>query len=222
MLFLDSSDIESIRDWNGTGVIDGVTTNPTILRKQGVVDVGKQISLIAEAIAPRPVAVEITFNEHEDTITACRRLHALAPNVVIKVPVVAADGTPALPLIHQLREESIPVNATACFTVGQTFLAAKAGADYVTVFWSRILEEGGDAADVVASTRKLLEAHELPTKILVGSLRRADDIARSLLAGAHVVTSPPNLLNRWIDHYYARETVAQFDNDERQRTASRG
>ncbi|MFL4907726.1 transaldolase family protein [Streptomyces sp. MMS24-I2-30] len=217
MLFLDSSDIEAVRTWHSTGTIDGVTTNPSILRKQGVTNVEKQISIIAELIAPQPVAVEITSADASDVLAACRRLHAIGPNVVVKIPIVDANGSPALSLLHRLHSENIPTNATTCFTVGQAFLAAKAGADYVTLFWSRILEEGGDAAAIVASTRRLLNEHALPARILVGSLRRADDLTQALLAGAHVVTAPPELLGRWADHHYARETAAQFDADERRR-----
>lgn len=217
MLFLDSVDLTEVRRWHSCGVIRGVTTNPTIVRKQGIIDVEAQLALIAEVVAPSPIAVEVTLNAGEDTLAAARRLHGIAPNVMIKVPVVTADGTPGLPVIHQLHQEGVPVNATACFTLGQTYLAAQAGADHVTVFWSRILEEGAEAADVVSSARTLVERDGLATRILVGSLRRADDIGRALLAGAHIATVPPALLSRWVDHYFARETVAQFDRDERER-----
>lgn len=217
MIFLDSGNLDAVREWRSWGIVEGVTTNPTILRKQGVVDVEKHLVALTEAAGGHPVAIEVLVTDLETTLADALRLHSLAPNIVVKVPVVAAAGRPALDVVRRLSDAGITVNATACFTVGQMVLAARAGAAYTTVFWSRIWEEGGDAVDVVASARALFDRHGQDTKILVGSMRRTDDITRSLLAGADVVTVPPALLTRWADHHYSRESAAEFDRDERER-----
>ena len=218
MLFLDTGKVDEVRQWAATGVIDGVTSNPTVLRKAGIIEDDALAALVAAA-GQLPVSVEADSSDAGRLLENCRTVAKLGENVVIKVPVICADGRHNLEVIRTLCGEGLKVNATACFTVGQAYTAARAGAAYVSLFWSRIAEEGGDPAQIVTTAKALLDREQLSARLLVGSIRRADDITRALVAGADIVTVAPPLLSRWVDHQYARATVAEFDRDERARRA---
>jgi transaldolase len=212
-IFLDSSNLDEVKKWVQEGVIDGVTTNPTIMYKDGVRDVEGCIRGICEALGERPVSVEVTSNDHEEMLQQSRAFANWSPRVVIKIPIVNQDGLSSLSVINKLTNQNIAVNATAILSFNQAVLATKAGATYVSIFAGRIADEGNDPAVTIRNVRSWLDMWGYTAKIIVGSIRGVIDVQAAALAGAHVVTVPPQFLPKMVDHKYARETVRQFNED---------
>jgi transaldolase len=212
-IFVDSSDIREIKKWDGQGVVDGVTTNPSIMLKDGVCDMEESTRRICSLMGARPVSIEVTSNDQNEMIRQGRQFASWGENVVVKVPVVNEYGESCLGVIHTLNQEHIRVNATAIPSFNQAMLAAKAGATYVSIFAGRIADEGGDSALVIRNVRHWLDEWGCRAEIIVGSMRGPVDIQNSALAGAHVVTIPPQFLPKMIDHKYTRDTVRQFNRD---------
>jgi transaldolase len=127
--------------------------------------------------------------------------------------VVNEYGESCLSVIHRLSQEGVVVNATAILSFNQAILAAKAGATYVSIFAGRVADEGNDPAVVIRNVRRWLDDWEFSTRIIVGSIRTVMDIQNAALAGAHIITIPPQFLPKMVDHRYTRETVRQFVHD---------
>ncbi|MCJ7743276.1 MAG: hypothetical protein MUO99_01780 [Dehalococcoidales bacterium] len=212
-IFIDSAKISEIEKWLEMGVIDGVTTNPSVMLKDGVYDAEAGAKEIATLVNPKPVSVEVTTNDLDEMIIQARRFASWAPNIVIKIPQITQDGTPCYGIIRQLENEGIKVNATAALSLGQVILAAKAGGTYISIFTGRISDEGGNAYEVVRNSVEWLERWKLQSKIVVGSIRSVGDVLTAAMAGAHIITIPPQFLSKMADHQYTRETVRQFVND---------
>lgn len=212
-IFLDTANITEIRRWLAEGLVDGVTTNPSIMLNDGVYDMERGAKQIAEAVFPRPVSVEVTSNDHEEMVSQARVFARWAENIVVKIPVINESGVPSLCVIKALVEEGILVNCTACLSYGQATMAAKVGATYVSIFAGRLSDEGNDAPRVIRATADWLARWGYKAKILVGSIRRAYDIQEASEAGAHIVTTPPQFLLKLLDHKYSRDTVRGFNQD---------
>lgn len=212
-IFIDSSDLKEIKKWDGQGVVDGVTTNPSIMLKDGAFDMEECTRRVCSMMSDRPVSIEVTTNDHSEMIRQGRHFASWAGNVVVKIPVVNEYGESSLGAIHTLNSEGIRVNATAILAFNQAMLAAKAGATYVSIFAGRIADEGGDSAAVIRNVRHWLDEWGCRAEIIVGSMRGPVDIQTAALAGAHIVTVPPQFLPKMIDHKYTRETVRQFNQD---------
>jgi len=212
-IFLDSADLAEIRRWQVYGVLDGVTTNPSILLKDGGYDIEARAKEVCQEVHPKPVSVEVTTNDHLEMLQQGRLFASWADNVVVKIPVVNEQGEPSLDVVKTLVDEGIKVNMTACLSFGQVVLGAKAGATYVSIFAGRVSDEGSDATTVVRNSVDWLHHWGYESKIIVGSIRATIDIQAAALAGSHVVTVPPQFLYKFIDHQYSRATVRQFNND---------
>ena len=212
-IFLDSANLKEIQKWNNMGIIDGVTTNPSIMLKDGAYNMETRAKEIAKLIFPHPLSVEVTTNDLSEMITQSRNFDSWAQNMVIKIPQINQDGVPCYGVIKQLEDSGIKVNATAALSIGQVMLAAKAGATYISIFAGRISDEGGDSSVVIADSVDWLERWDYKSKFIVGSIRSVGDAISAALAGAHIVTIPPAMLARMADHQYTRETVKQFIND---------
>jgi len=212
-IFLDSSKLDEVRNWLRQGVVDGVTTNPSIMLKDGVLELEEGCRDICRLVGDRPVSIEVTTNDHEEMIRQARGFATWAPNVVVKIPIVNEEGESSLGVIHVLTNESIAVNATAILSFNQAILAAKAGATYVSIFAGRVADEGNDPNVIIRNVRSWLDAWGYTAKIIVGSIRTVMDIQSAALAGAHIITIPPQFLPKMIDHKYSRETVRQFNQD---------
>ncbi len=219
-IFLDTSKIAEIEKWLRHGVIDGVTTNPSIMFKDGHRDMRTTIREIAALIAPRPVSAEVYTNDPEEMLEQAREFASWAENVVAKITVITQQGEACLRVIKTLEEENIRVNCTAVLSFNQSVLAAKAGATYISLFVGRINDEGNDGPEVVRKTRQWLDQWSYRSKIIVGSIRSVMDIQQAAMAGAHVITIPPEFLSKMVDHKYSRETVAQFVADGRKAFAA--
>ncbi len=212
-IFLDTANTHEIRRWLACGVIDGVTTNPSIMLKDGVSDLAARVLEIAQLLGDRPFSVEVVTNDPEEMLRQARHFARWASNIVVKITIVSETGEPCLNVVHQLVSEGIRVNVTACMSLGQAMLAAKAGATYVSLFSGRIADEGNDPAAVIGNTRRWLDMWSSSTKIIVGSIRGVIDIQQAALAGAHVITIPPQLMSKLADHKYSRFTVSEFVRD---------
>ena len=212
-IFIDSANLTEIEKRLRMGIADGVTTNPSIMFKDGVYDMEQGAKEIAALIHPRPISVEVTTDDPDEMITQAREMASWAPNIVIKIPQVARDGTPCYGVIKQLESEGIKVNATVAMFLGQVILAAKAGATYISIFAGRVGDEGGNAPEVIRNSVEWLERWKYESRIIVGSIRSVADILQAALAWAHIITIPPQFLTRMADHKYTRATVAQFLTD---------
>lgn len=212
-LFIDTADVSAIRRWLDWGVIDGVTTNPSIMLKDGAYDMESRAREIAEIVFPRPVSVEVTTNDHEEMVEQARRFAGWGANVVAKIPVINEFGEPSLGVVRTLEESGVRVNVTACLSFGQAAMAAKAGATYVSIFAGRVADEGNDPARLVAQFIEWLARWDYSTKLICGSVRGAGNIQEWALAGAHVITVPPQILAKFVDHHYSRESVRGFNED---------
>lgn len=212
-IFLDSAEVSEIKKWLDYGVLDGVTTNPSIMLKDGGYDIKARAKEIAELIHPRPLSVEVYTNDFEEMLDQAHTMAKWAPNVVVKIPVLNEYGAPCLGVVKALILEGIKVNMTACLSFGQVAMGAKAGATYCSIFAGRVSDEGHDAPMLIRQTVKWLKEWGYPTKVIVGSIREAINVQDAALAGAHVLTVPPQFLEKWVDHHYTRATVKGFNQD---------
>jgi transaldolase len=212
-IFLDSANQREIEKWLNEGIIDGLTTNPSIMFKDGVYDIEQGARKFCALFGERPVSVEVTTNDREEMVRQARVFARWAQNVVVKIPVINEDGESCLGVINALNREGILVNTTAILSFNQAILAAKAGATYVSIFAGRVADEGNDPTVVIRNVRQWLDDWDYTAKIIVGSIRTVMDIQAAALAGAHIITVPPQFLSKMVDHKYTRETVHQFNQD---------
>jgi len=217
-IFIDSADMAEIKKWVGMGIADGVTTNPSIMLKDGVHDMEKGAREIATLIDPLPLSVEVTTNDLKEMITQAKEFASWAPNIVIKIPQETEDGVPCYGVMRQLESTGIKVNATVALSLGQVILAAKTGATYISIFAGRVGDEGGNVSEVIMNSVEWLERWEFESRIIVGSVRSVADILQAAMAGAHIITIPPQFLTKMADHKYTRDTVRQFVSDAQEAT----
>jgi len=203
--FLDTADIAEIRELAATGLIDGITTNPSLVAKSGrkFVDAIKEI---CSAIAG-PVSAEVPATDHATMLAEGRKLAAIAPNVVVKTP-LTPDG---LKTCKALRAEGIRVNVTLCFSPAQAILAAKAGASYISPFVGRLDDVGSDGMGLIADIVQIYEAYpEFETEVLVASVRHPIHVVAAAKLGADVVTLPPAVLRQMYNHPLTDKGLAAF------------
>lgn len=218
-LFVDSANVSEIKKWLDYGVLDGVTTNPSIMLNDGGYDLEARAREIAQLVEGRPVSVEVTTNDLVDMEKQARIISRWAPNIVVKIPIINEEGVPCLKVVRSLTSDGIKVNVTAILSFGQVVMATKAGATYASIFAGRVSDEGHDASKVIHMAAEWLTRWSYPTKIIVGSIREAINIQDAAAAGAHIVTSPPQFLAKFVDHHYSRATVQGFNEDARKALA---
>ena len=218
-IFLDTGNISEIKTFHKMGIIRGVTTNPTILLKEGVAGgmdgIRELTQQIAQIISPLPLSVEVTSNDRIEMIEQAEKFCEWAENINVKVTIHGPQGeTENLEVIHELEQKKdIRVNVTAMMSAQQCFLAAMAGASWVSIFGGRVNNMGYNSCSEIARLRKLLDQFELRARIIVGSTREILNIIEWLEAGAHIVTVTPALLKGMIVHPYSKETVQMFLRD---------
>jgi len=220
-IYLDSACAPEIEKWLNSALIDGVTTNPTIMYRDGEYDLKKGVNKLAALIAPRPLSVEVISNDPEEMYLQGREYAAWRDNIVIKIPQVNTDGVPCYSVMHRLEDEGIRVNATVALSLSQVILSAKAGASFISIFAGRISDEGGNTTEVIADAVKWLERWKYKSQLIVGSIRSVGDILEAAKAGAHIITVPTPFMAKMADHRYARETVRQFLDDTAKATQAR-
>ncbi len=218
-IFLDTGKIDVIKKYHAMGIIRGVTTNPTIMVKDGITGgmegIKKESIKIANLIHPYPLSVEVTNNDPEDMVKQAIEFKGWAENINVKITIHGPDGElDNLRVIHELeKKHNVRINATAMMSAQQCFLAAMAGATYVSIFGGRVNNMGYDSREEVSRLRGLLEDFDLPAQIIVGSTREVVNIIEWLEAGAHIVTVIPKFIDGMIVHPYSKETVQMFLKD---------
>jgi transaldolase len=218
-IFLDTADLKEIKRFHRMGIIRGVTTNPTILLKEGVTGgmrgLESRSKEIAGLIAPLPLSVEVTTNDPAQVLDQARAFASWADNIVVKVTIHGPEGElENMEVIHDLETKyGVRVNVTAMMSAQQCFLAAMAGATYVSIFGGRVNNMGYNACGEITRLRKLLDQFGLKAQIIVGSTREVVNIIEWLEAGAHIVTALPSLVEGMLVHPYSKETVRMFLRD---------
>lgn len=203
-IFLDTANIGLIRKFNDMGLLDGITTNPSLLAKEG----GDPAAAMAEItdIIKGDVSLEVVSTEYDGMLQEGRRLHMYGANVVVKVP-MTPDGLRAC---RQLTSEGIPVNVTLIFSAGQALLAAKSGAKYVSPFIGRIDDTGHDGMQLIEDLVLIFENYDFDTEILVASVRHPVHVKDAAMLGADVVTLPPAVLEKMMSHPLTKTGLENF------------
>jgi transaldolase len=203
--FIDTADVPTIRELAATGLVDGVTTNPSLIAKTG----RKFLEVVAEicAVVPGPVSAEVAALDHETMLAEGRRLARIAPNVVVKVP-LTPDG---LKTCKVLADAGTPVNVTLCFSAAQAILAAKAGAAYVSPFVGRLDDVGSDGMQLIAEICEIYDQYTaFETEVLVASVRHPIHVIQAAKLGADVATLPPAVLRQMFAHPLTDKGLAAF------------
>ena len=206
--FIDTADVAEIRDLAATGLVDGVTTNPSLVAKSGR-DFLEVLAEICELV-PGPVSAEVTATEHQAMLAEGRRLAQVADNVVIKVP-LTPEGLKAC---RAFTDEGTKVNVTLCFSPAQALLAAKAGARYISPFIGRLDDISVDGLQLIADVVEIYDAYPaISTEVLVASVRHPLHVVESAKLGAHVATIPPAVLRAMFKHPLTDKGLAAFLED---------
>ncbi|MBN9232553.1 MULTISPECIES: fructose-6-phosphate aldolase [Phyllobacteriaceae] len=202
--FVDTADVKEIQELNALGLLDGVTTNPSLILKSGgkIDEVTKQICDIVEG----PVSAEVTATDYDGMMKEAKVLAKIADNVCIKVP-LTLDGLKAC---RAIRAEGRMVNVTLCFSANQALLAAKAGATFISPFIGRLDDMGFDGMEVIAEIRQVYDNYGFDTEILAASIRTPDHVKRAALIGADVATIPPATLKALVKHPLTDKGLEQF------------
>ncbi len=192
--FVDTADTAEIRDLAETGLLDGVTTNPSLIHKAGrdFLEVVREIC----SIVPGPVSAEVVATDHKEMMREAEILRKIAGNIAVKVP-LTIDG---LKTCKALTGEGTMVNVTLCFTANQALLAAKAGATFISPFVGRHDDTGFDGMQIISEIRTIYDNYDFETRILVASIRHPIHVLQSAMIGADVMTAPPAVIRQLFKH----------------------
>jgi transaldolase len=206
--FVDTADVADIKDFAASGLLDGVTTNPSLILKSGrpMLEVIKEIC----DIVPGPVSAETVATDHKKMLEEGRKLAKIAKNITVKVP-LTPDG---LKTCKVLRAEGTMVNVTLCFSPGQALLAAKAGASFISPFVGRLDDNGHDGMAVIEEILTIYRQYpHFKTEVLVASVRNTQHLIRAAKMGAHVATAPPAILRQLFKHVLTDNGLKAFLDD---------
>ncbi len=205
--FVDTADVEAIRELNDLGMADGVTTNPSLILKSGrdILEVTKEICDIVSG----PVSAEVVATEAEEMLSQGRKLAGVAPNITVKLP-LTWDGLKACKV---LTDEGHMVNVTLCFSANQALLAAKAGATFISPFIGRLDDINMDGLDLIGDIRTIYDNYDFKTQILAASIRSANHVSQCALLGADVMTAPPSVIKALVSHPLTDKGLDQFTKD---------
>jgi transaldolase len=206
-IFLDTANLEHIRKYNSMGIIDGITTNPSLLSKE----MGNPVEIMREIvrIVRGPVNLEVIGIKTEEILEEAHRLKKYGPNVVVKVP-MTPEGVTA---VNKLNDEGIDTNVTLVFSVNQAIIAAKAGASYVSPFIGRLDDYGHEGMTVIKEIVQIFKNYQFKTEVLVASVRHPLHIIESAKIGAHIVTLPPDILGKMMAHPLTDKGLSTFLSD---------
>lgn len=205
--FVDTADIAAIRELHALGMVDGVTTNPSLILKSGrdILEVTREICDLVEG----PVSAEVVAENAADMIREGKKLAAIAPNVTVKVP-LTWDGLSAC---KALTEDGHMVNVTLCFNPAQAILAAKAGATFISPFIGRLDDIGLDGMALIADIRQIYDNYGFETNVLAASIRSVNHIIECARVGADVITAPPSVIKAMANHVLTDKGLEQFNAD---------
>ena len=206
-IFLDTANVEHIREANSWGVVDGVTTNPTLIAREGrnFEEVVREICEIVDG----PISAEVVSEDAEGMIKEARELSKIHKNVVIKIP-MTPEGLKAT---RALKDEEIKTNVTLVFSSNQVLLAAKAGATFVSPFIGRLDDQGQVGMEVIREAVTILETYDFDTQVIVASVRHPIHVLESALAGAHIATVPFDVLKKMARHSLTDVGIRKFLED---------
>ena len=204
-IFLDTANIDHIRQAAKLGIISGVTTNPTLVSKEGMADYETVIKEIC-SIIPGPISAEVLVEGVQEMVEQARDISTWAPNVVIKIPATFAG----LEATSVLAKDNIKVNLTLCFSLNQALLGALAGAAYVSPFVGRLDDIGHDGMQVVKDIVDVFQHYQLPTQVIAASIRHPQHCVAAAKAGAHIATVPYDVLMQMMRHPLTDIGVARF------------
>ena len=204
-IFLDTANIDQIRQAAKLGIISGVTTNPTLVAKEATADYETVVKTIC-SIVSGSVSAEVLAEEADAMVEEARVKASWAPNVAVKIPVTAAG----LEATSVLSQENIAVNMTLCFSVNQALLAARAGASYASPFVGRLDDIGHDGMQVVKDIVEVYQHYDLKTKVIAASIRHPMHCVVAARAGAHIATVPYNVLMQMINHPLTDIGISRF------------
>ena len=192
--FVDTAEIDDIRELNETGMVDGVTTNPSLIMKSGrdIAEVTKEICSIVDG----PVSAETVAEDADGMIAEGRHLAEIAPNIAVKVPLTWAG----LKACKTLTSEGKMVNVTLCFSANQALLAAKAGATFISPFIGRLDDISLDGMELISEIRQIYDNYHFSTEILAASIRSVNHVKAAAMIGADVMTAPPSVIRKLADH----------------------
>lgn len=205
--FVDTADVDAIRELDDLGMVDGVTTNPSLIMKSGrdIIEVTKEICSFIEG----PVSAEVVALKADEMIAEGRKLADIAPNIAVKVP-LTWDGLKACKV---LSEEGKMVNVTLCFSVNQALLAAKAGATFISPFIGRLDDINLDGLELISDIRQVYDNYGFETNILAASIRTLNHASQCALIGADVMTAPPSVIKAMAGHVLTDKGIEQFMKD---------
>ncbi|TET56181.1 MAG: fructose-6-phosphate aldolase [Dehalococcoidia bacterium] len=216
-IFLDTANIEHIRHGVRLGVVTGVTTNPTIISREGKVDYQKRVKEIC-SIVPGPVSTEVLSQDSKGMVAEAREMARWAENIVIKIP-ASLEGVETTSV---LAGENIKVNFTLCFTLNQAVLGAAAGAAFISPFVGRLDDIGEDGMEVVADIVEYLDYYRLPAQVIAASIRHSQHCLMAARAGAHVATVPYEVLLGMMRHPLTDSGIKRFQDDWKRMMAEEG
>jgi transaldolase len=205
--FIDTAEIDDIRDLSKTGLVDGVTTNPSLIAKSGR-DFIEVLDEICEIVSG-PISAEVTATDADGMISEGLKLAARAKNIAVKVP-LTMDGLRAC---RSLADDGIMVNVTLCFSAAQALLAAKAGATFISPFVGRLDDVGQSGMQLIEEIREIYDNYDFGTEILVASIRHTMHVVEAALIGADVATSPPDVLRKLAQHPLTDKGLEAFLKD---------
>jgi len=205
--FIDTAEINEIAELNQLGIVDGVTTNPSLILKSGknIIDVITKISKLTDG----PVSAEVVSSEAADMIDEGLEFLKIGENVAIKVP-LTWEGLKAC---RELTNKGAMVNVTLCFSINQAILAAKAGASFISPFIGRLDDINLDGMRLIADIRQVYDNYNFKTEILAASIRTVNHVSEAALVGADVVTVPPKIIKALIDHPLTKSGLDTFNSD---------
>ena len=206
-IFLDTTDTAVLKELVATGLVDGVTTNPSLIAKSG----RPMLEVIAEIcdLVEGPVSAEVAAVEVDAMLAEGRKLASVAPNEVVKVPLTRAGLTAT----GELSREGIQTNVTLCFSAAQALMAAKAGATYISPFIGRLDDLGAAGMDLITEIRAIYDNYDFDTEILAASIRTVGHVTASALAGADCATIPPGVFGDLFKHPLTDKGLDQFMSD---------
>ena len=205
--FVDTADVAAIKELNDLGMVDGVTTNPSLILKSGrdILEVTKEICDLVKG----PVSAEVVALDADTMIAEGRKLAEIATNITVKVP-LTWDGLRACKV---LTDEGKMVNVTLCFSANQALLAAKAGATFISPFVGRLDDINMDGMELIADIRQIYDNYGFDTQILAASIRTANHVTQCALIGADVMTAPPSVIKSLASHVLTDKGLEQFMKD---------
>jgi transaldolase len=206
-IFIDTANVDEIRKVSEWGILDGVTTNPSLIAKEGrdLKEVVEEICSIVDG----PISAEVISLKHDEMVEEARQLAKIHKNIVIKIP-MCEEGIKA---VHILSQEGIRTNVTLIFSAQQALLAAKAGASFVSPFAGRLDDIGADGIDLIADIAEIFDIYGIETEIIAASIRHPMHVLNAAKAGSHIATIPYKVLMQMLSHPLTDRGIEQFLKD---------